>query len=131
MHDCERHRNLAVRVQLMMIGDDERETEVVCDARFTDRTHSAINRDDEFDAFVAKESKRFGVEPVTLFDTMRHIDARIDLWINCAKHVPHDGTRHDAVDVVVAVDRNAFAAAHCIANCMRSLLRVVQVGRML
>ena len=125
MHDRARDWHFMRRMQLVVIGDDELEPDLARVLRLMDRRHSAVDGHDRLDPLAAQRVERLAVQSVALCDPVRHIGAHRRVRRDRPQHVPEDRRRHDAVDVVVAVDRDALACAQRVADGLGRLSHVV------
>ena len=109
MHETYGRRQL--RRHFVMIGDDQFETEVSRERRFLDAANAAIDGDDQpLRVFLVKLPHRVAVQAIALFQAMR--DVVIDRRIREPQAVPKNTRRGDAIDVVVAVDRDPPPRLH-------------------
>src|SRR6185503_736016 len=94
------------RVWLVMVGDDQVETEVPRSCGRLDTANAAVHRDDQHDAEGMKTLDRRRLQAITvsqpLGDEVRNVRAE---QLQCATENDRGG---DTVHVVVAVDRDAL-----------------------
>ena len=104
--DRQRQRQLGVR--LVVVGDDEVEAELARPARRLGAPDAAIHRDDQRDAFRVQPLDRRRLQAVAVAQPLG--DEVHDVAAEQLERAAQDHGGGDAVDVVVAVDRDAFLA---------------------
>ena len=97
------------RRELVMIGDDDLQSECRRLGDFLDGTDAAINADDPLHAVVREFPKRLAVQTVAVDDAVRHME--FDFRVQDRQQSHQDRGAGGAVHVVVAVDADALIRA--------------------
>jgi hypothetical protein len=101
---CQRRRQR--RVGLVMVGDDQVDAELARPHCRLDAADPAVDRDDQLDAVRMQPFDGRRLEPVAVAQSLR--DEMGDVGAEQFQRPPQDHGGGDAVDVVVAVDRDAI-----------------------
>ena len=102
----ERRRQLGVR--LVVVGDDQIDAELARAARRLGAADAAVDRDDQRDAVGVQPLDRRRLQPVAVLQPLG--DEVDDVAAEQLERAAQDHRRRDAVDVVVAVDRDPLLA---------------------
>src|SRR5690349_19123193 len=95
----------------MMIGNDQFESELASERRFTDTCDAAVNGDDEHSRVVGVEPPQgLAVQSISLLQPAG--DVVFNLSTHELQAVPKKARRRDAIDVVIAVDGDSTPALH-------------------
>ena len=101
-----RHRQLVVR--LVVVGDDQVDAELARAPRGLDAADAAVDRDDQRHAVGVQPIDRRRLQAVAVAQPLG--DEVHDVAAEHLERAAEDHGRGDAVDVVVAVNRDALAA---------------------
>ena len=115
-----RVRKLGRRV--MVVCDDEIDTELAREPRLGHRGDAAVDRDDDLGAILGEVTERPGVQAVALLVAIR--DVRANHHPELTERPHEDGRSGDPVDVVVPVDDDALASRE---RTTESLDRGIQI----
>ncbi len=104
MHEARRLRQGGT--DLVMVGDDKLQAQFAGQGRLGDAADSAIDADQQsLRVFLVQLPDGVAIEPVSLFEARR--DVEVDAASRQLDAVPQEGRGRHAVDVVIAVDRDA------------------------
>ena len=112
-----RQRRRQLRVRLVMIGDDQIDAELARAPRRLGAADAAIHRHDQRDAVGVQPLDRRRLQAVAVLQPLR--DEVDDVGAEQLERAAQDHGRRDAVDVVVAVDRDPLPAARSPRGCDR------------
>ena len=125
MHDDGGGRQLTLA--LVVIGDDQFEAQLVRFRGFVEARDAAIDGDDELRAVGLELLKRLRIQPVALFQAVRHVEIRFGADV--AESLEEDGRSGHAVGIVVAVHRDAAAGLSGFPQFLSRLDGPRQFGR--
>lgn len=121
--------------QIVVVGDDQVRARGAGCGRGTNRGNAAIHRNHDACAGGGELSHRFGIEPVALVQTVRHIGAEAALGRQRPQCVKENRGGAHPVDVVVTINHDGFTGASGGENPVRGTLdpgeqrRVVQLAQ--
>jgi len=106
----DRQRLRQFGVGFMMVGDDQIDTELARAARRVGAADAAVDRDDERHAFGVESFDGHRLQAVSVAHALGN--EMHDVPAEHLQRAPQNHGRGDAVDVVIAVDRNPFLPRH-------------------
>ena len=91
---------------MVMVGDDQFETQALGQCRFFDAADSAINRDEQaLRVFLMEFGNRFGIDSVAFFQPAWNVI--VNGGSGQLQAVPQQAGGGDTIDVIVTINRNA------------------------
>lgn len=114
---------------VVMVGDDEIDTEFFGFGCWSDGGNAAVDGDDDFGTGIGECFDRGFVEAVAFVDAVGDVGGDLGVWRDDSEHVDEDRGGGDAVDIVISEYDDGFVVGDRFEDSGRGFVEVGDHGR--